>query len=485
VKSTLFVSSVQKELQIERRAVKEYIHGDPLLQKYFDVFLFEDLPAQDRRADDLYLDEVDKCGVYLGLFGNEYGWEDSAGLSPTEREFDRATEKSKYRVILVKGTDDGARHLKMKSLIAKAAGQLVRRRFTDVPSLRTELYASLVAYLAQKGELRTLPFDATGGRGATLDDISEEKLKWFLGVARHERGFVLGEDTPVHTALTHLNLLIADQPIYAALLLFAKNPQRFVTSSEVKCLHYYGTQVQKPIPSYQTYKGTLFDQIDQALDFVMAKLNRTVGTRSAGPTAPVEYEVPKDVISEALVNAVVHRDYNSNAAVQVELFADRLEVANPGHLPPELTPEKLRRPHSSIPHNPLIAEPMFLAHYIEKAGTGTVDMIARCQQAGLPEPTFEQRGGQFVVTIWRDWLTEAVKERLGLNERQRKALILAKTAGRLTNTTYQDATGASRATAKRDLEELVAKGVLLRSGRGRGASYIISTKRLQNGSNGS
>ena len=150
MKSTLFVSSVQKELQIERRAVKEYIHGDPLLQKYFDVFLFEDLPAQDRRADDLYLDEVDKCGVYLGLFGNEYGWEDSAGLSPTEREFDRATEKSKYRIILVKGTDDGARRLKMKSLIAKAAGQLVRRRFTDVPSLRTELYASLVAYLAQK-----------------------------------------------------------------------------------------------------------------------------------------------------------------------------------------------------------------------------------------------------------------------------------------------------------------------------------------------
>jgi ATP-dependent DNA helicase RecG len=304
-------------------------------------------------------------------------------------------------------------------------------------------------------------------------------------VARHERGFVLGEDTPVHTALTHLNLLIADQPIYAALLLFAKNPQRFVTSSEVKCLYYYGTQVQKPIPSYQTYKGTLFDQIDQALDFVMAKLNRTVGTRSAGPTAPVEYEVPKEVISEAIVNAVVHRDYNSNAAVQVELFADRLEVANPGHLPPELTPEKLHRPHSSIPYNPLIAEPMFLAHYIEKAGTGTVDMIARCQQAGLPEPTFEQRAGQFVVTIWRDWLTEAVKERLGLNERQRKALIVAKTAGRLTNTTYQDATGASRATAKRDLEELVAKGVLLRSGRGRGASYVISTKRLKNGSNGS
>jgi hypothetical protein len=64
------------ELAAERRALKEYIEGDPLLRRFFDVFLFEDLPASDRRADDVYLDEVDRCGIYLGLFGNEYGYED-------------------------------------------------------------------------------------------------------------------------------------------------------------------------------------------------------------------------------------------------------------------------------------------------------------------------------------------------------------------------------------------------------------------------
>ena len=107
--------------------------------------------------------------------------------------------------------------------------------------------------------------------------------------------------------------------------------------------------------------------------------------------------------------------------------ADRLEVWNPGELPPSLTPERLREPHASIPRNPLIADPLYLTHYIEKAGTGTLDMIAHCQEAGLPEPDFEQRSGQFVVTLWRDWLTDEVLSGFGLNERQKKAVAFVKT----------------------------------------------------------
>ena len=76
---------------------------------------------------------------------------------------------------------------------------------------------------------------------------------------------------------------------------------------------------------------------------------------------PVDYELPREVVAEAIVNAVAHRDYASNASVQVMLFADRLEVWNPGELPAPLTVAELWRPHASIPRNPLIAEPMFLA----------------------------------------------------------------------------------------------------------------------------
>ncbi len=111
---------------------------------------------------------------------------------------------------------------------------------------------------------------------------------------------------------------------------------------------------------------------DQAVDFVMSKIDCSVGQREQGPQAPVEYEIPQFVVAEGIVNAIAHRDYSSNASVQVMLFSDRLEIWNPGELRPPLTLDSLMRPHPSIPANPLIAEPLFLARYIEKVGSGTI-----------------------------------------------------------------------------------------------------------------
>jgi predicted HTH transcriptional regulator len=119
---------------------------------------------------------------------------------------------------------------------------------------------------------------------------------------------------------------------------------------------------------------------------------------------------------------VVHRDYASNASVQVMLFADRLEVWNPGELPAPLTFARLRRPHASIPHNPLVCEPVFLARYAEKAGSGILDMIALCREAGLPEPEFRADDGQFVQTIWRPRTVAATQVTTQV-EHERKGLI--------------------------------------------------------------
>jgi predicted HTH transcriptional regulator len=472
--ASLFISSVQKELQEERRAVKAFVEGDPLLRRYFAASLFEDLPASDRRADQVYLDEVDRCAVYVGLFGQEYGFEDDKGVSPTEREFDRATAKGKPRLIFVKGMDDRARHPKMRALIRKAGGQLIRRRFDSVPELTAALYASLVEHLERRGLLRTRPFDASACPRATLADISEEKVKWFLVRARRERRFALEENTPMAEVLAHLNLLDAGQPTHAAVLLFGRDPQRFLLTSEVKCLHFHDTEVRKPIPSYQVYRGTVFDLVDQAVDFVMSKLARAVGTRAKGPEAPVEYELPRDAVSEAIVNAVAHRDYASNASVQVMLFSDRFEVWNPGELPPPLTVEQLRRPHASIPHNPLVADPLFLARYIEKAGTGTLDMIALMREASLPEPEFRQEGGMFVQTLWRDWLTDEVLAGYNLNDRQLQAVAHVKKTGEIANSEYQKLMGVAKRTAHRDLSNLVEKGLFMKVGtRGKGAFYRL------------
>jgi predicted HTH transcriptional regulator len=401
VKERIFISSVQKELSEERRSIAGYVNSDPLLSRFFDVSLFEGLPAIDRRADDVYLEEVADAAIYVGIFGNDYGTEDDFGLSPTEHEFNHATELGKERLIFIKGTDDSKRNPKMKALIEKAGSQLIRRRFNDLPSLISSLYASLIEYLEQTGRLRTKPYDASACYEAGIEDISEDKMRWFLGLARRGRQYPLQENIHIVEALKHLNLLDEGRPTFAAILLFGKMPQRFLPTSEVKCMHFHGTTVSKPIPSYQIYHGTLYDLVDQSLDFVMSKINRSVGTRSMGPQAPVEYELPREAVAEAIVNAVAHRDYASNMSVQVMLFADRLEVWNPGELRPPLTLESLVEPHPSLPRNPLIAEPLYLAKYIEKAGSGILDMIEQCAAAGLERPVFRQDVGCFIQTLWR------------------------------------------------------------------------------------
>ena len=395
----IFISSVQREFAPEREHLRDFLRGDPLMRRFSEVFLFEDVPASDRRPDEVYLDEVERCDIYVGLFGLDYGVEDASGASPTEREFNHATKLEKHRLIFVRGADEG-RHPKMHALIGRAQAGLVRRRFATQAELVAGLYAALVQYLEAKELLRFGPFDAAQCFGATLDDLDVGRMYRFIRIARRARGFPLPEETPPADLLRHLNLLNRGRLTNAAVLLFGRAPQRFLISSEVKCAHFHGTQIAKPIPSYQVYKGTVFQLVDKAVDFVLSKIALSVGTRAESVQAPVAYEMPKEVVTEAIVNAVVHRDYTDNSSVQVMLFADRLEIMNSGRLPPPLTVEKLRVAHQSLPGNPLLAECMYLLRYIETMGTGTVDMIRRCAEVALPEPEFEVGAG-FLTRIWR------------------------------------------------------------------------------------
>ena len=404
----IFISSVQKEFVQERKALREYLRGDPLMRRFFDVFLFEDVPALDRRPDALYLDEVQQSDLYVGLFGNDYGSEDADGISPTEREFDQATESGVHRLIFVKGTDDSIRQPKMQALIRKAQAGLIRKRFNTSEELVTTLNEALVEYLDSKDLVRSEPFDAAPCSKASLDDLDTEQMHRFIRTARSARAFPLPEGASTEELLVHLNLLNDDKLTNAAMLLFGKSPQRYLLSSEVRCAHFHGTEVAKPIPSYQVYKGTAFQLVDQAVDFVLSKIALSVGTRAESVQAPVNYEIPKEVVTEAIVNAVAHRDYTSNASVQVMLFANRIEVWNPGRLPPSLTLEQLRVAHQSVPNNPLLAEPLYLAQYIERMGTGTLDMIRRCSDANLSEPEFADSSG-FKTTIWRATPPEQIK----------------------------------------------------------------------------
>lgn len=473
----VFISSVQKELSEERRAVKDFVTADPLLSRFIDdLFLFEDIPARDRKPNDIYLSEVEERDIYLAILGNKYGWKNADGKSPTELEFNHATRTHRERLVFVKGNDDKARDPDMAKLVSMAGRQLTRRRFTDTPELIREVYASLVDCLENRRLLLSTPFDNSLCEGSTLRDIDKAQVADFVETAEAKGRLTLRGSRSSKAVLQNFNLLRDGKPTNAAILLFGKNPRRFFNNAQVQCFHFLGTEKRKPIASQQPYEGRLLEVIDQSVEFVLGKLDRSVGTRMKSTQAPVEFEIPRSVITEAVVNAVTHRNYRHNGFVQVIVFADRIEVWNPGELPPGLTPEMLREPHGPIPRNPLIAEPLFRVKYVEKAGTGTTDMIADCREAGLPEPDFEQRGPHFVVTLWRDWLTDEIMASLGLSDRQRQAVRFVKSNGRITSGEYQEQIGAEPRTATRDLADLVEKGVLRRNRQKRGAYYTLRKK---------
>lgn len=399
----VFISSVQSEFAEERAMLCHYIRTDVLLGKFFEPFIFEDVPANGFPVSHVYLREVELCDIYLGLYGNLYGYEDEEGISPTEREYDLAASLRKSRLIFIKSVNEGRRHVKEAALIRKVERDVVRKTFVDMDGLRTSVYASLVRYLEEKEFIRWRPFDAAYDNGASLSDLDENKMRNFIHMARLKRNFPLSVETPPEALLTHLDLIDEyGRLANAAILLFGKKPQKFFITSEVKCVQFYGNVVEKPMPAYQIYRGDVFELVDQATSFVMSRVDNWVGTRSEGirgdvPTRP---ELPMDAVKEAIVNAVCHRDYTSNASVQVMLFRDRLEVWNPGVLPYGLTVQKLHGPHKSLPANPLLADPMYWNGYIEKVGTGTEDIVNKCLGYGLRRPEFFQEE-DFRVVIWR------------------------------------------------------------------------------------
>lgn len=143
----LFISSVQREFERERREIAAYIRQDAVMGRFFEPFLFEELPAKDVSAQQAYLTEVADTEVYLGLFGVDYGYEDAEGVSPTEREYDCATENHKYRIVLIQRAEEC--HPKEMALVKKAEQDVVRNMFGSLEELKSGVYAALVHYLVR------------------------------------------------------------------------------------------------------------------------------------------------------------------------------------------------------------------------------------------------------------------------------------------------------------------------------------------------
>ena len=166
--------SLQKK---ERKRLAEYIRQDDLFSRYFEPFLFEELPAQDMSAQRAYLEQAAKSEVYLLLVGERYGYQDAEGISPTEREYDTATSNHVYRIAFFKSVSK--REEKEDTFKQKIDRDVIRNVFNSYEELQSGVYASLVEYMTTHLILRQGPFDASVHPDARLEDL-DKKLKLFL-----------------------------------------------------------------------------------------------------------------------------------------------------------------------------------------------------------------------------------------------------------------------------------------------------------------
>ena len=381
-----------------------------------------------------------------------------------------------------KASQDKKRDKRLQKIIKeiKHPGEgYIYRRFTSIEELKRLIQSSLIEFLRERGIIskKIEAFEEEICKEATLKDIDEDRVKWFLQIAKEKRNFSIpvSQRSSLKDILIHLNLIKENKLTNAAVLLFGKDPSKFFHQAEIKCLHLAGIEICKPFLSYKIYNQNLFEQIDKAVSFVLDAIRQSVIQQEHTPQFYRPFEIPVFAIQEAIVNAVAHRNYNNTAGVQVLVFVDRVEVWNPGRLPPALTVEDLKKPHTSYPTNPLIARILFLANYIQKAGTGTLEMIKQCRNHGLPDPEFVSiRNVEFRTILARDVYTESFLAKLDLNDRQLRAIKYVKVKGGITNKEYQEICNTSERTATRDLASLVSKGVFEQIGKtGKGTRYVL------------
>lgn len=479
-KYKIFVSGVQKELKTERRAVKEFVRKDVLLSEYFDVFLFEDAPAKSKSAEKAYIEEVWKGDVYIGILGRKYGSSGKGSLSPTEAEFREAKAKHKEILIYIKGQNTADRKREpgvqkfIKEIKNPKAGYSYRR-FEDADELSNLVYESLISFLKEKGEIGKAGFDQRICAGAKFFDIDKAKVKWFLKVARSKRSFPLGLDSSIKDVFTHLKLIKDGKLTNAAILLFGKSPRKFFDQAKIKCVQLPSIEVVKPFSSYHIYEEeNLFEQVDKAVAFVLDAIKFPVIQQVHTVQVARPREIPEFAIHEAIVNAVAHRDYNTTSSVQVMVFLDRVEIWNSGTLPGNLKVEDLKKPHSSHPSNTTLANVLYFGNYIQQLGSGTTEMVRQCKEHGLPEPEFVSvRNLEFKTILARDIYTEDVLVKMGLNERQIKAVNFVKEHGQITNKEYVKLTSVASRQALTDLKGLVKKKIFSAVGKGRSARYSL------------
>ncbi len=321
-----------------------------------------------------------------------------------------------------------------------------------------------------------LQFEARVPPGAGLDDLDEEQIQAYLQQLNRA-------GTDWQQVLLERGCLVVEGkkslPTYAALLLFGKNPQRWLPNASILAARFPGIAFSDEFLK-QDITGSLPQQLRQAETFLQDHLRKVV--RMVGLAHKETPEYPYEAVRELLVNAVAHRDYNIQGDnIHLNLFSDRLEVHSPGTLPGPVNLQNLLKARFS--RNAVVVQILSDLGFVERLGYGLSRVVTVMRQNGLRAPHFEETNGSFRVTLYgQPFQVQRLPDLspyrgLNLNPRQRLALDYLAQNARITNSEFQELCPAVHPeTLRRDFADLVSQGVLIKMGSKRATYYILKSK---------
>ena len=241
----------------------------------------------------------------------------------------------------------------------------------------------------------------------------EDGVHWRALAEGREREWQDAQETAWKSLLVNTEVLHEDEPhatTVAALMLFGKNPARFLPQAKIDAVAYFGTQkdydakerrtLRGPILPLRSADGALLEPglVEQAVDFVRRNIERA--RLADGVRREERWDYPPEVVREAIVNAVVHRDYSlSGTDIELSIFADRLEVVSPGRLANGITPERMRAGCRSA-RNELLKDVMRDYGYLEHMGMGVPRKIVRgMMEHNGTDPDLEEEDERFTVRL--------------------------------------------------------------------------------------
>ena len=234
---------------------------------------------------------------------------------------------------------------------------------------------------------------------ATLDDLDRSAIDYFL-----RKGFENGRITdderhlPIEIILQNLDLINDEGKLKnAALLLFAKRPQRYFTCVQFKIGRFGADEAD--LMFQDVVEGNIIQMADRVVDLLKSKY-LTMPITFKGMNRIEKLEVPEEALREILYNAIIHKDY-TGVHIQMRVWDDHVEVWNDGELPAGYTPETLLGQHSSRPRNKNIANAFFKAGFIDAWGRGYKKIREGFESVGLPMPKVENFCGGVQVTFQR------------------------------------------------------------------------------------